>query len=359
MKSIKILLLVLLVSAVFYFTLWPVAMSPEPWDAPKNEGYSGKFSSNTLLSSMVLLDMGSDYGPEDFAINTNGDVATSSHSGFILLKKPDENGFTRWVNTQGRPLGIEYDHEGNLIVADAMKGLLQISPDGKIQTLVSEINGRPLVFADDVDIAPDGTIYFTDATSKFSPAEHGGTLSASMLEIFEHAGNGRVIAYSPLNGQITVLAENLVFANGITLSHDNRSLLVNETGKYRVLRIALSGEHRGRVHTLIDNLPGFPDNITAANDSYLVGLASPRSEVVDALSNYPSIRSMVQRLPSFMRPSAKAYGHLIRIDDDGNVLQTYQDPSGSFPLVTGALETDSGLYISSLTAKHVGFLALP
>ena len=30
--------------------------------------------------------------------------------------------------------------------------------------------------------------------------------------------------------------DGLVFANGVAISHDQNSVLVNETGKYRVLR---------------------------------------------------------------------------------------------------------------------------
>jgi sugar lactone lactonase YvrE len=358
MKSVVKVPLISVALAVAYLFLWPVAISPEAWDAPQNEGFIGSFTPNTQLSSLTLIDIGNDYGPEDFAINSNGDIATSSHSGFILIKKRGQQNFTRWVSTQGRPLGIEYDHADNLIVADAEKGLLKILPTGEVETLVTHVADQPVVYADDVDIANDGTIYFTDATTKFAPKKYNGTLNASMLEIFEHMGNGRVVAYYPDTGKSRVLMDNLVFANGITLSHDNSALLVNETGKYRVLRYNLNPEAVSNVTTVIDNLPGFPDNIVAAHNGYLIGLASPRSSAVDALSAYPFIRSMVQRLPSFMRPSAKSYGHLIRINDEGKVLNSYQDPAGLYPFVTGALELDEGLYISSLTAEKVGFIKI-
>ena len=59
-----------------------------------------------------------------------------------------------------------------------------------------------------------------------------------------------------------------------------------------------------------------------------------------------------------MRPQGQAYGHLVKISESGEVLQSYQDPSGVFPFVTGAIQTDEGVYVSSLTARSVGVLQL-
>lgn len=210
----------------------------------------------------------------------------------------------------------------------------------------------PNVYADDVDIAENGKVYFTDATTKFSAKAFGGTLNASLLEILEHRGNGRLIEYTPSTGKSKVIMDGLVFANGVAVSHDQASVLVNETGNYRVLRYWLGGPRSGQVDIVIDNLPGFPDNISAArNGGYYVGLASPRSSAVDKLADSPFLRKIVQRLPKLLRPQGQAYGHLIKISERGEIELSLQDP-------TGAIETDEELYISSLTATAVGVLGL-
>ncbi len=342
---------------VLYLLLLPVPIEPVAWQAPVDKGFEGKFAKNTRLSELTLVDMGNDYGPEDFALTQNGTLAISSHSGAILLKKKGESAFYPWANTDGRPLGIEYDNKGNLIVADAHLGLLKINSSGKVSVLVDKANNTPVVYADDVDIAQNGNIYFTDATTKFSAKDFGGTLNASLLEIFEHQGNGRLIEYNPSTGNSVILMDKLVFANGVAVSHDEQSILVNETGKYRVLRYWLLGPNKGQVDVLIDNLPGFPDNISRAdNSNYYIGLASPRSAPVDMLSDKPFIRKIIQRLPGFMRPQGQSYGHLLELSEKGEIVQSWQDPTGAFPFVTGAIKTDEGLYISSLTAKNVGLL---
>ena len=146
--------------------------------------------------------------------------------------KQGQTSFTSWINTNGRPLGLEYDNKGNLLIADAHRGLLIANAKGELKTLVNQVENTPVVYADDVDIAKNGKVYFTDATTKFAAKDHGGTLSASLLEILEHKGNGRLIEYDPLTASSKVLIDGLVFANGLTMSHDQGSVLVNETGKY-------------------------------------------------------------------------------------------------------------------------------
>lgn len=344
-------------TVVTYLSFAPVPITPSYWSAPSNKGLVGDFAENSALTALSSINIDGQLGPEDFAIDDSGVIATSSHSGYILRKKPEDKSFERWINTGGRPLGLEYDKSGNLLIADAFLGLLKANPKGEITVLSNSVDGTPIVFADDVDVASNGIIYFTDATTKFSAKQYGGTLQASMLEIFEHQGNGRLLAFDPNTSHTEILIDGLVFANGVAVSHDERSVLVNETGNYRILRYYLNGDKKGSVDVFLDNLPGFPDNISATgSNEYFIGLASERSALVDALAATPMLRAMIQRLPQFFRPTASAYGHLIKVNESGKITLNAQDPHGNFSFVTGAIETNDGIYVSSLTANAVGFL---
>ena len=93
--------------------------------------------------------------------------------------------------------------------------------------------------ADGVAVATDGKIYFTDASRRFAPRDWGGTFEASVLDILENSATGRVLVYDPAaaasgGAAVQVVAGGLSFANGIVLTRDGQSLLVNETGRYRV-----------------------------------------------------------------------------------------------------------------------------
>jgi len=338
-----------------YLVFWPVDVDPVAWQSPENSGYTGIFSQNQHLSQIKRIDLNGDIGPEDLALGADNNVYFSLLNGDI--KFIDAKGqIHSWVNTGGRPLGIEFDGQGNLLVADAFKGLLSISPQGDISTLVNSVEGIAVNYADDVDIASNGNIYFSDASSKFFAKKYG-TYGASLLDINEHGGHGRIIEYNPNTKISIVIARDINFANGVALSHDEQYVLFNETGSYRILRLALNGDKRGKVEVVIDSLPGFPDNLSrGSNGLYWFGLVSPRSKSLDMLSDSPRLRKVIQRLPEFMRPKAQHYGHIVAINDSGEIVFNLQDPLGIYGQTTGALEVGDKLYVSSLHETALGVI---
>ncbi|MGI9260629.1 MAG: SMP-30/gluconolactonase/LRE family protein, partial [Woeseiaceae bacterium] len=244
---------------------------------------------------------------------------------------------------------IEFDQSGNLFVANAYLGLQRIRSDGAVELLTNSYEGDPIRYADDVAVAADGAVYFSDASSKFGAAENGGTYQASILDILEHGGHGRIFRFDPATGSTALLMDGLNFANGVAISEDQQFLMVNETGSYRVLRHWLSGDKAGQTEVVIDNLPGFPDNINnGKNGKFWIGLVAPRNEIVDNLSYAPWLRKLLQRLPAFLKPQAVPSSHVIAINGDGDVLMNLQNTSASLPALTGVYETEEALWLTSL-----------
>lgn len=353
----KKMLLAALVLCALYLLLAPVAIDPESWEAPRSPGYVGPHSRNDRLAGLELLAIGERQGPEDVVASDTGWIYTGTEDGSILRLAPGDGSFRPWIHTGGRPLGLALDSAGRLIVADAVRGLLRVSTSGHVRVLATEAEEVPFGFTNNVDVGPDGKIYFTDATAKFNVAEIGEPYAASLLDLMEHGGHGRLLEYDSSTGAVEVLARGLDFANGVAVAHDGASILVAETGSYRVVRVWRHGADRGRVETVIDNLPGFPDNLTRGLEGrYWVGLVAPRNALLDRLAPHPALRQVVQRLPALLRPQAVAYGHLIAIDDAGKVEFDLQDPSGDYPQVTAAAESGSHLYVASLTSRRLGRL---
>jgi len=70
----------------------------------------------------------------------------------------------------GRPLGLRFDKKsGDLYIADAYLGLKVVGSTGGLATeVVTEVEGQPLQFTNDMDISEDAdVIYFTDSTTIF------------------------------------------------------------------------------------------------------------------------------------------------------------------------------------------------
>jgi len=357
LKRILWLLLVIIVLIILYFVAWPVPIDPVAWEVPPNPGYTGPFAVNERFKGVETLSIADNQGPEDIALDSQGRIYAATHEGRIVRLNADGSNPENWVDTKGRPLGIDFDGKGNLIVADGMRGLLSIGPDGAITELATKADGTPIRFADDVDVAKDGKIYFSDASTKFGPKEWGGTYEASLLDLMEHGGHGRLLVYDPATGSAKTLLDGLNFANGVAVSHDQNSVLVNETGGYKVTRFWIAGPKKGEAETLIGQLPSFPDNISTGSDGrYWIALVSPRNPLVDKLSDKPFMRKVIQRMPAFMRPQAVGYGHIIAIDDQGKVLLDLQDPDGSYPINTSVTEAKDYIYIGSLVAPVLGRL---
>ena len=185
-----------------------------------------------------------------------------------------------------------------------------------------------------------------------------------MLDIVEQSATGRVLEYDPVQDVMRVVAKGLSFANGIALSQDGQTLFVNETGRYRVWRIAVTADdldvtaNSTQASVLFDNLPGYPDNLMRGMDGRIwLGFAKPRNAIIDLLSDKPLLRKMVLRFPRVLWPMPEAYGHVMAFTEDGKVVADLQDSSGAYPETTAVTETMDRFYIQSLHAKNLGWLA--
>lgn len=334
---------------LLYLFLWPVPIDPVAWDAPTDRGKVDPFEANDLLRRAMLIELGPHEGPEDITAGPDGRLYTGTSDGRILRFRTDGSAVEVFAETGGRPLGLEFDAAGNLLVANGYLGLQRVSPDGNVETLSDAYAGARIDYANDVAVAASGTIYFSDSSSKFGALKSGGTYEASLLDIMEHGGHGRVFRFEPANGETSMLMDGLNYANGVAISDDQHFLMVNETGSYRVLRHWLDGSAAGQTEVVIDNLPGFPDNINNGfNGRFWVGLVAPRNKMLDNMSGKPWLRKLVQRLPAAVRPQAEPSSHVIAINADGEVLMNLQDTAARLPALTGVFESRDALWLSSL-----------
>jgi len=355
---------VVLLGLAAYLTLWPVPVEPVAWAAPPDPGYGGAHALNHRLAGLQLIGLDRELGPEHIVLARDGRLYAAVASGNILRMSPDGTAQEVFASTGGRVLGFDFDAAGNLIAADAVKGLLSISADRRISVLTDHVSENdPIRYADAVVVAGSGRIYFSDASTRFAPSAWGGTFEASVLDIIEQSSTGRILEYDPATRRTRIVAMGFSFANGVALARDEQTLFVAETGKYRVWRIAVTADKldiaRGpsaQAQLVFDNLPGYPDNLMRGLEGRIwLGLAKPRSPAVDAMAGKPFLRKMTLRLPRAMWPVPKAYGHVIAFTEDGKIVADLQDPTGAYPETTSVTETADRLYVQSLHAKGIGW----
>lgn len=335
---------------LLYLLLWPVPINPIAWDSPNPPSMTGIYAKNDYLKNIeIFWANDGHYGPEDIAIY-DGNLYAGYHDGVIMSSSGE------FYNTNGRPLGMVFDSDSNLIVADAIQGLISVNQKGIATTLStkSDSDGIPLGFTDDLDIASDGKIYFSDASDKFKYGE-------DRLSVMEHSPNGRLLVYNPATKMTTTLLDNLYFANGVAVGTDDSFVLLNETYMYRIHKYWLKGDKAGTSEIIIDNLPGFPDNISSNGKGiYWVALFTVRNDFIDSTTNKPFIRKMALRLPEFLQPQPEPYAFILGIDDSGNVLHNLQyGASDAYSPITSAKQYDGHLYFGSLTHEGWGKIEAP
>jgi sugar lactone lactonase YvrE len=229
--------------------------------------------------------------------------------------------------------------------------LLRVDPDsGKLEVLLNQIAGQRLRFCNNAALASDGTVYFSDSSRR-----HG--IEHWKAELIEHSGTGRLLCLRP-NGQLEVLVDNLQFANGVALSPDESFVCVAETGAYRVQRYWLRGPRAGSYEPLIENLAGFPDNISTGSDGLIwIAQASPRNKMLDFLHpRHPTLRKLAWALPDALQPQPVRIVWVLGVAPDGRVVHDIRYPGHDFHMVTGVRERDGVLYLGSLVESAIAIL---
>lgn len=314
-------------------------LDPVVWSPPPIPARSREPRSDRELPPLRLLDV-IGTGPEDVLLDAAGNVLTGVADGRVLRLSPDGRHVEVLADTGGRPLGLEWLPDGALLVCDARRGLLRVSPDdGAVETLESG-----MAFCNNAAVAPDGTIYFSDSTGRLGIDHWQG-------ELLQHSGTGRLLRRG-LGAETTVLLDGLQFANGVALAPDGTSVVVAETGAYRLVRWSLL---HGTAEVLVDNLPGFPDNVSTGSDGLLwVAMGSPRDPFLDRLlPRPPALRRALWALPDRFLPNARHTVWVRAYGFDGTLVHDLQAPAERFGFVTGVRESGGTVHLGSLRGSTV------
>lgn len=292
--------------------------------------------------------------PEDVVVDAEGALWTGLVDGRIVRIGPD--GSTRVAGTvAGRPLGLAVARDGRLLICTSPGGLLAMhTATGATEVLADSVDFRPLNFCSNVIELPDGTIYFTESTAKFSYAHFKGA-------IIEARGDGALNRRDP-DGTVHPVLTNLYFANGLTVTADGSALVFAETQGRRLSKYWLTGPKAGTVTVLAQHLPGMPDNISTGSDGRIwVAMVSERNATADALApRAPILRKAIWRLPDRLQPQIAPEVWAVAFDPDtGAAVAGVRMKHPSFGVVTGLVEHGGRLWMSSIGFPALAHCALP
>ncbi|MBR0994220.1 SMP-30/gluconolactonase/LRE family protein [Bradyrhizobium japonicum] len=333
------------------------ALPPPP---PTEIGSGGPFEQNDKLRDVTLIGLGRIEAPEDVILDRNDVLyAGSRHGDIIRFFPPDYERMEVFAHIGGQPLGMAFDKQDNLYVCIGGMGLYRITPDGTVEKATDETNrslysvndDSRLRLADDLDITDDGLIFFSEATVRYEMDEWP-------VDGLEARGNGRIICYDTKTGTTHTALRGLKFPNGVAVASDGQSILFAETFGCSIKRYWFAGPKKGDVEIVMDNLPGYPDNINLASDgNYWLALVGMRSPSLDLAWKMPGFRKrMAKRVPvdEWLFPNINT-GCVVKFNEQGKILESFWDLKGlNHPMITSMREHRGYLYLGGIANNRIG-----
>jgi ribose transport system permease protein len=341
----------------FYVSPSYLALPPSP---PTDLDSGSPYAVNDKLRKVEIIGLGMVESPEDVILDEEDNLYCGSRHGEIIrFFAPDHKRMEVYAHIGGQPLGLAFDGHKNLYACVGGMGLYRVTPERVVEKVTDETNrsmfsvvdDSRLRLADDLDIAPDGRIFFSEATIRYEMHEWP-------TDALEGRGNGRIICYDPRTKKTTTVLRDLVFPNGIALASDRQSIIFAQSWACCVKRYWFDGPKKGDVETVIDSLPGYPDNINRASDgNYWLALLGMRSPSFDLAMRKPGFRRrMSKQLPGdeWLFPNINT-GCVVKINENGEILDALWDLGGqNHPMITSMREHRGYLYIGGISNNRIG-----
>lgn len=334
----------------------------------------GQYTPNEVLKGVTKLFKGQMQGAESVHVSEPGSLWLLDKYGNVFVAEPDSTGgYSKPAKNAyigpSRPLGHTQNAHGNLVVCDSAKGLVMLEQaSGKVVILASQVSddspldpGSVINYANDLDIAGDGTIYFT--TSSEIPVVPNAlgfwdTYATFTLTMLQGSTTGRLLSYNPNTKKTHVLADGFWYANGVAIAPDQSFVAFVETMSVSVHKYWLKGPKKGQTELLISSLPGFPDGLSLSEDgNFWVTLAGPNQPFVKILP-YRALRFLFAWLPKLgIKPKFKQFGMVIKISPEGKVLEHLMDTDGSVVnSISSVTEHNGRLLFGNVVGDYVSYL---
>ena len=247
---------------------------------------------------------------------------------------------------------LDFDEDGNLIVANLQGSHFLIEPNGKVHTLPT-LEGLPLGGAG-VAVARDGVIYYGANTER-----QGSEQTEAFMSMLAARPTSELRAFDPRTGEVSTLVGGLLLPVGVELSAKQDFVAVAEFFAYRVTRYWIGGPKAGTSDRLIENLPGVVDGLASdGRGTFYLTMPGYRTPALDWLHQHPWVKDQLAKiLPLLLRiglAPGMAPGVVLALDESGRILRSYHDPDALVVSGVTAAEYHAGdLYLSSIAGNWI------
>jgi gluconolactonase len=186
-------------------------------------GFSQQTKSTIIAKGATLTKLSGEYAfTEGPAADADGNVFFTDQPNDKIYKWSAKDGtISVYMDKTGRSNGLYFDREGNLLsCADLENQLWKIDKNQQVTVLVNDFEGKKFNGPNDLWIAPNGGIYFTD------PFYQRNYWTRTGMELPEK----RVYYLSPDKKSVTIAAREFVAPNGIVGTPDGKVLYVADIG---------------------------------------------------------------------------------------------------------------------------------
>lgn len=285
----------------------------------------------------------------------DGTVYTGTDDGSVFAVDAGGDQIRRVGRTGGRPLGLEWLNEAELLVCDARRGLLALGlADGHVRVLADSVGGQPMLFCNNAAVLDDGSVWFTDSSTRWGIDEWKS-------DLIENTCTGRLLRLGPGESDPEVVLGGLSFANGVARTADGSEVIVAETGHRRLRRVQVAGAGAMGGEVFAEDLPGHPDNIALGSDGLIwVTYASPTDAALTFLqTRAPAwMRGAVRRAPEAAKPKPKRTVRVAAFDADGALVHDISAHADTWQMATGVREANGRVWLGSLVEPAVAWFAL-
>jgi gluconolactonase len=174
-------------------------------------------------------------------------IFTETQDNRITRIGPDGSVTPYLADTNGAN-GLGLNPAGDLVAVQVQKTRVGvIAPAGKVKVLADGFEGKPFGRPNDLVVAKDGTVYFTDSGVNRQPGQPAPTVETAKPAVY------RITT----KGELQRLAADIERPNGIQLSPDEKVLYVANTAGEHVLAYDIAADGKLGARRNFAKLAGF------------------------------------------------------------------------------------------------------